>query len=209
MRDQRLDLGRYVRNPFNKKGDIGKRLDFHALFKENARSGRYPWNPDRFDTSDLLKRQQTRKLKLNPDLNFVGNSPFFDENQQVTSQYELFEGVGRFNRPEAYDFAEGRPLTPQRPQNQPDFNPFWVEAYRISPTLPPDQQSKNPMPRDANPDPNGFLMEMAQQQVTAQVEGDATVAGLEAGQQPTEEQKAQEVREGEELVAKTEQRKSE
>lgn len=136
MRDQRLDLGRYVRNPFNKKGDIGKRLDFHALFKENARSGRYPWNPDRFDTSDLLKRQQTRKLKLNPDLNFVGNSPFFDENQQVTSQYELFEGVGRFNRPEAYDFAEGRPLTPQRPQNQPDFNPFWVEAYRISPTLP-------------------------------------------------------------------------
>lgn len=65
------------------------------------------------------------------------------------------------------------------------------------------------MPRDANPDPNGFLMEMAQQQVTAQVEGDATVAGLEAGQQPTEEQKAQEVREGEELVAKTEQRKSE
>ena len=135
MRDQRLDLGRYVRNPFNKRGDIGKQLDFHDLFKEKARSGQYPWNPDRFGTADLLKRQQTRKLKLNPDLNFVGNTPFFDENQEVTPDYELFEGIGRFNRPMDYDFASGRPLTPGRPENQPDFNPYWLEAYRISPTL--------------------------------------------------------------------------
>jgi hypothetical protein len=209
MRDARLDLGRYVRNPFNKKGDIGKRLDFHALFKEKSRTGQYPWNPDRFDTVDLLKRQQTRKLKLNPDLNFVGNSPFFDGNEEVNEQYEMFDGVGRFNRPESYDFFEGRPLTNQRPQDQPDFNPYWVEAYRISPTLPPDAQSKNPMPRSANPDPNGFIMAMAQQQVQEQVTGTMNVAQLEAGEEPSKEKKKEEEREGEELVAETEERKSE
>ena len=131
MRDQRLDLGRYVRNPFNKRGDIGKQLDFNDLFQEKARSGQYPWNPNRFTTADLLKLQQTRKLKLNPDLNFVGNTPFFDANEEVTPDYELFENIGRFNRPMDYDFASGRPLTAGRPEDQPDFNPYWLEAYRI------------------------------------------------------------------------------
>ena len=27
MRDSRLDLGRYITNPFNRRGDITKRLD--------------------------------------------------------------------------------------------------------------------------------------------------------------------------------------
>ena len=209
MRDSRLDLGRYVRNPFNKKGDVGKQLDFHDLFKEKARSGQYPWNPDRFDRNDLLKRQQTRKLKLNPDLNFVGNSPFFDGNEAVNPQYELFEGVGRFNRPVDYDFASGRPVTNQRPQDQPDFNPAWLEAYRISPTLAPDRQAKNPMPRDANPDPNGFIMAMAQQQAESMASANYNVAELEGMQDPSPEKKEEEEKTGEELVKETEERKSE
>ena len=209
MRDQRLDLGRYVRNPFNKRGEIGKQLDFHDLFKEKSRSGQYPWNPDRFTTADLLKRQQTRKLKLNPDLNFVGNTPFFDENQEVTPDYELFEGIGRFNRPMDYDFASGRPLTTGRPENQPDFNPYWLEAYRISPTLSPDAQSKNPMPRDANPDPNGYIMAMAQGQVESMASADYTVAELEGKQDPSPEKVKEEEKTGEELVKETEERKSE
>ena len=123
MKDHRLDLGRYVRNPFNRQGDIKKRLDFDDLFRSRATSGDYPWNPSRFTSQDLLKRSQTRKTKLNPDLNFVGNSPFFDGNENVSSDYELFEGLGRFNRPVDYDFDEGRAVTSQRPQDQPDFNP--------------------------------------------------------------------------------------
>ena len=203
MRDQRLDLGRYIRNPFNKKGEVGKRLDFQELFKQKARVSQYPWNPDRFTQDDLLKRQQTKKLKLNPDLNFVGNSPFFDSNEEVNPSYELFDGVGRFNRPMDYDFESGRPLTAGNPRLQPDFNESWVKAYRISPTIPPNEQSKNPMPRMMNPDPNGYLMEMAQSETMSIVEGDATVAQLEAGGAPGTEA------EGEQLVAATEERKSE
>ena len=209
MRDSRLDLGRYVRNPFNKRGDIGKRLDFHDLFKEKARSGQYPWNPDRFDRSDLLKRQQTKKLKLNPDLNFVGNSPFFDENQQVTPEYELFEGVGRFNRPVDYDFGNGRALTNGRPEAQPDFNQAWVEAYRISPTIPPDRQSRNPVPRDSNPDPNGYIMAMAQDQAMSTAQGNFTIGELESQQDASPEKVKEEEKTGEELIKETEERKSE
>ena len=32
MKDSRLDLGRYITNPFNKRGDVTKRLDFDDLF---------------------------------------------------------------------------------------------------------------------------------------------------------------------------------
>ena len=42
MKDHRLDLGRYVRNPFNRQGDIKKRLDFDDLFGSRATSGDYP-----------------------------------------------------------------------------------------------------------------------------------------------------------------------
>mgnify|MGYP003315779393 CR=1 FL=1 len=55
-------------------------------------------------TLKLLKKNLNWKLILNPDLNFVGNSPFFDENpEQINADYELFEGLGRFNRPFDYD----------------------------------------------------------------------------------------------------------
>ena len=32
-RDARLDLGRYIQNPFNRRGEVSKRLDFDDLFK--------------------------------------------------------------------------------------------------------------------------------------------------------------------------------
>jgi hypothetical protein len=120
----------------------------------------------------------TRKRELNPELNFVQNSPFFDNNQEVNSQYELFEGLGRFNRPESYDFNEGRALTSQRPEDQPDFNPVWVQAYRLSPTIKPGKSAKNPMPRMKNPDPNGYLMAMAETRVDNEAEGKMSISQL-------------------------------
>ena len=201
MKDHRLDLGRYVRNPFNRQGDIKKRLDFDDLFRSKATSGDYPWNPSRFTSQDLLRRSQTRKTQLNPDLNFVGNSPFFDGNENVSSDYELFEGLGRFNRPMDYDFDEGRALTSQRPQNQPDFNPLWVEAYEMSPTVKPGQSAKNPMPRLRNPDPNGFLMAQAENRAEAEAEDKRSIAQLLDEEEPQSKKKEKkEEREGEETA---------
>lgn len=176
-RDARLDLGRYVRNPFNRQGDIPKRLDFDELFRSKPSSGEYPWNPSRFTSQDLTKRAMTRKPTLNPSLNFVGNAPFFDGNTEVTPEYELFDGLGRFRRPD-YDFNEGRALTSQRPQDQPDFNPQWVEAYNISPTVNPGKRAKNPMPRTRNPDPNGYLMALAEKRAENEVEDKPSIAQL-------------------------------
>ena len=195
MKDSRLDLGRYISNPFNKRGQMPKRLDFDDLFSSKASEGQYPWNPSRFGPKDLLKRSQTRKMNLNPDLNFVGNSPFFDGNpDKPTQDYELFEGLGRFNRPFDYDFEEGRALTKQRPQDQPDFNPEWKEAYDFSPTLSPEKSARNPMPRMANPDPNGYLMQVAESDVENEFEGNKSVSQLLSGgeqrlKKVTEEQK--------------------
>ena len=201
MKDHRLDLGRYVRNPFNRQGDIKKRLDFDDLFRSKATSGDYPWNPSRFTSQDLLRRSQTRKTQLNPDLNFVGNSPFFDGNEDVSSDYELFEGLGRFNRPMDYDFDEGRALTSQRPQNQPDFNPLWVEAYEMSPTVKPGQSAKNPMPRLRNPDPNGYLMAQAEKRVEDEMEDKRSIAQLLEEEEPQSKKKEKkEEREGEETA---------
>ena len=177
-KDARLDLGRYIQNPFNRRGQIPKRLDFDDLFRAKPETGDYPWNPSRFNERDLLKRSMTRKVTLNPDLNFVGNSPFFDENEDVQEGYELFEGLGRFNRPSDYDFNEGRARTEQRPQNQPDFNAEWMEAYKISPTLNPGKMAKNPMPRLRNPDPNGYLMAMAERRAENEVEDKPSIAQL-------------------------------
>ena len=69
-RDARLDLGRYIQNPFNRRGEISKRLDFDDLFRAKPTSGDYPWNPSRFNEQDLIKRSMSRKVTLNPDLNF-------------------------------------------------------------------------------------------------------------------------------------------
>lgn len=193
-RDARLDLGRYIQNPFNRRGEISKRLDFDDLFQSKANSGDYPWNPSKFNERDLLKRAMTRKVTLNPDLNFVGNTPFFDDNAEVTPQYELFEGLGRFNRPEDYDFDEGRARTTQRPQDQPDFNQDWIESYKLSPTLKPGKAARNPMPRLRNPDPNGYLMAGAEKRAENEIEDKPSIAQLldRQGLIKTEQKQAEE-----------------
>lgn len=200
MKDARLDLGRYIQNPFNRRGEIAKRLDFDDLFRAKPETGDYPWNPSRFNERDLIKRSMTRKVTLNPDLNFVGNTPFFDDNDPNAS-YELFEGLGRFNRPEDYDFDEGRARTEQRPQQQPDFNPEWIEAYKLSPTLNPGKSAKNPMPRMRNPDPNGYLMAAAERRAENEFEDKPSIAQLldRQGVIKAQEKKTEE-REGEETV---------
>ena len=207
-KDARLDLGRYVSNPFNKRGQIPKRLDFNDLFVSKAKEGDYPWNPSRFNERDLLKRAQTRKMTLNPELNFVGNSPFFDADteQMSPNKYEMFEGLGRFDRPFDYDFDEGRARTQQRPQTQPDFNPEWMEAYKMSPTLNPGKMSKNPMPRMVNPDPNGYLMAMAEQRAKSEMEDDPDISDLlkRGGKVASEQKKAIEEKEGQETADKVE-----
>ena len=200
MKDARLDLGRYIQNPFNRRGEIAKRLDFDDLFRAKPETGDYPWNPSRFNERDLIKRSMTRKVTLNPDLNFVGNTPFFDDNDPNVS-YELFEGLGRFNRPADYDFDEGRARTEQRPQQQPDFNPEWIEAYKLSPTLNPGKSAKNPMPRMRNPDPNGYLMAAAERRAENEFEDKPSIAQLldRQGVIKAQEKKTEE-REGEETV---------
>ena len=43
-RDHRLDLGRYVSNPFDKRGKQLKKLNFNDLFSSKPEGGEYPWN---------------------------------------------------------------------------------------------------------------------------------------------------------------------
>lgn len=209
MKDARLELGRYITNPFDKQGRIPKQLNFRELFRDNeaTRAGAAPWVPSRYTETDILKAIQNRKVVHNPSLNFVPNSPFWDEkNELQPNQYEMFEGLGRFNRPEDYDFDEGRARTRNRPQSQPDFDPQWIEAYNISPTVNPGKRAKNPMPRMRNPDPNGFLMSMAEQRVENEIEGNVSVAQLLENKKlnPTVERTGeQEVRSEEQTPAPT------
>lgn len=167
-KDSRLDLGRYIdytKDPFVKK----KQLNFDELFDSPAAAGQYPWNPSRFTQSDLLRKMMTRKLSLNPGLNFVGDT---------AEQYEVFAGMPNFDRTSEYDFKNGRPLTVQRPESQPGFNPLWPETYRLSPTLPAEKKTKNPMPRMSDPDPRGYLMAAATKQVDSEEQGKTSVSEL-------------------------------
>jgi len=165
-KDHRLALDRYIRDDtFRKK----KVLNFDELFLSPASSGQYPWNPSRFTQADLLRKMMTRKLSLNPGLNFVGDTP---------DQYEVFAGLPNFNRVAEYSFTEGRALTAQRPEEQPGYNPLWADSYRLSPTIPPEKKIKNPMPRAADPDPRGFLMSSAVNQVKNEDQGKTSVADL-------------------------------
>jgi len=197
MKDQRLELNRYISNPFDNKGRIASQLNFRELFrnKYDTETGGSPWVPSRYTSEDLLKAVQNRKVTLNPRLNFVPNSPFWDtENQLPPEDYEMFAGLGRFKRSD-YDFENGRALTKARPQEQPDFKDEWVEAYKLSPTVNPGKRAKNPMPRMANPDPNGFIMSMAENRAENEVEGNVSVAQLLANKKlnPTEERVGNEV----------------
>ena len=198
MKDQRLELNRYISNPFDNKGRIASQLNFRELFrnKYDTETGGSPWVPSRYTSEDLLKAVQNRKVTLNPRLNFVPNSPFWDtDNQLPPEQYEMFAGLGRFNRPTDYDFENGRALTKTRPQQQPDFRDEWVEAYKLSPTVNPGKRAKNPMPRMANPDPNGFIMSLAENRAESEAEGKVSVAQLLVDRKlnPTEERVGNEV----------------
>ena len=202
-RDDRLELGRYLNNPFNDGVRIASKLNFRDLFESKPSTGAPPWTPSRFKAEHLTNALQTKKATLNPRLRFVGNSPFFDdENQLDPKDYELFEGLGRFDRPEAYDFNEGRALTRNRPQNQPDFNPEWIDAYNVSPTVNPGKRAKNPMPRMKNPDPNGYLMSVAENRVESEAEDKVSVAQL---LQRKDLNVRSEENEGEETVTQVEQ----
>lgn len=167
-KDYRLDLGRYVdytKDVFAKK----RKLNFDDLFASKASTGAAPWMPSRFESTDLLRKIQTRKLKLNPSLNFVGETP---------EEYEVFANIGRFVRKESYDFNNGRPLTRLRPEEQPGYSDIWMQAYNLSPTLEPDDRVENPMPRMANPDPKGYIMASAEQRAKNELEGNKSVAQL-------------------------------
>jgi hypothetical protein len=167
-KDHRLALDRYIdftKDPFREK----RQVNFNDSFSSKPSSGKAPWMPSRFTEEDLLRRVQTRKLQLNPTLNFVGNTP---------EEYEVFANIGRFTRKEGYNFEEGRPNTTLRPEEQPGFSPVWVEAYRISPTVKPNKRASNPMPRVANPDPKGYMMAAAEERALKEVEGDKSVAQL-------------------------------
>jgi hypothetical protein len=167
-KDHRLALDRYInyaQDPFIKQ----RKLNFDDSFLSKASSGTAPWTPSRFDESDLLRRIQTRKLQLNPTLNFVGDTP---------EEYEVFAHIGRFTRKEGYDFSEGRAKTALRPEDQPGFSPIWVEAYRISPTVKPEKRASNPMPRMSNPDPKGYMMAAAEKRAENEVKGSKSVAQL-------------------------------
>lgn len=164
-RDHRLNLGRYITSPFETK----VKLNFHQLFAAKPEVGDAPWVPSRLSSADLLNKLQTRKLKLNPNLNFVGND---------SVEYQMFAGLGHFNRERDYDFQSGRPRTEQNPRQQPDFTDMWVDAYNLSPTLNPEKKAKNPMPRAANPDPKGFIMAQAESRVESEAEGNVSVAQL-------------------------------
>jgi len=167
-KDHRLALDRYIdytKDPFVKK----RKVDFNDSFAAKPSTGASPWMPSRFEQTDLLRRIQTRKLSLNPSLNFVGDNP---------EQYEVFANIGRFVRNESYDFNEGRPLTSLRPEEQPGFSSIWMEAYRISPTINPDKRASNPMPRVKNPDPKGYMMAEAEKRALNEVEDNKSVAQL-------------------------------
>jgi len=169
--DDRLDLNKYigaVKDPKNKT-----KTTFSDQFRVDANSGiggQYPWDPGRFNTSDILNRVQARKRTLNAHLGSV------DPDAPLEAQ--LFVGLGRFVRHTDYDFKTGQPNTEHKPQENPDFNPIWLDAYKISPTIPPGKRAKNPMPKASNPDPHGYIMQMAQSQAEDTVDPQPSVAGL-------------------------------
>lgn len=179
MKDDRLDLGRYIQNPFNRQGSVARQLNFRDLFEAKPSTGDPPWTPSRFTADHLTRSIQARKETLNPRLRFTPNTPFFDDNNELPSEkYVMFEGLGRFDRPTSYDFDEGRALTQNRPQKQPDYDPEWIQAYNISPTLNPAKRIKNPMPRLRNPDPNGYLMQMAEKRAEGEASDSPSIAQL-------------------------------
>lgn len=199
-RDHRLNLGRYISNPFNEAGQQIKKLDFHDLFRSKPSTGEYPWNPSRFDKNDLTRRMKTRKVLYNPGLGHIDNERRETPEHGPTQNFEVFKGLGRFNRNTDYDFMEGRGRTRVRPQEQPDFDPIWMEAYDLSPTIPAGERADNPMPSMANPDPKGYIMAEGERIAKKEMEGDKSVAQLLSEGKTDKKEEKKEEREGEKFV---------
>lgn len=168
-------------NPSDYIDDVGKsflkqkKIDYSDSFQAKASDGEPPFNINRFGARELKNKLVTKKLALNPRLNFVGNQP---------EQYEVFAGLGRFDteRSELFDFDLGRARTKMNFTSSPDFKDNWVDAYRLSPTINPEDKVSNPIPRLRNPDPKGFLMAAAENRVESEVEDKQTVASLLSGE---------------------------
>lgn len=188
--DRRLtDPSKYIDN-VGSSFRTQKKINYAEAFQAKIADGDPPFNINRFGVQELTNKLVTRKLKLNPRLNFVGDQP---------EQYELFGGLGRFDteRKDLYSFEDGKPNTPGNFTLSPDFKDVWVEAYRLSPTIDPGKKVSNPMPRLRNPDPRGYLMAAAERQVENEAEDKVSVATLLSGEsgfkkneETTEEEKS-------------------
>jgi len=168
--DDRVDPSKYISfAPDNNKikTTFG---DQYRTDPKTALGGQYPWDPGRFNREDILNRVQARKRTLNPQLGVVDPA--------APLENQLFIGLGRFTRHDNYDFKTGQPITENKPQNNPDYNPVWLEAYKISPTIPPGKRFKNPMPSASNPDPHGYIMQMGEDQAKNTVSPLPSVASL-------------------------------
>jgi hypothetical protein len=162
-------------------GEVGrsfikqKKINYSDAFQAKASEGEPPFNINRFGARELNNKLVTRKLSLNPRLNFVGDQP---------EQYEVFAGLGRFDndRKELFDFDLGRARTKMNFTSAPDFKQNWVDAYRLSPTIKPEDKISNPIPRLRNPDPKGYLMAAAEDRVENEMEGNVSVASLLSGE---------------------------
>jgi hypothetical protein len=184
-RDSRLS------NPSDYIDEVGqsflkqKKVDYSDSFQAKSSDGEPPFNINRFGARELSNKLVTRKLALNPRLNFVGNQP---------EEYEVFAGLGRFDteRPELFDFDLGRAKTKMNFTSAPDFKGEWVDAYRLSPTIKPDDKISNPIPRLRNPDPKGYLMAAAENRVESEAEGKVSVASLLSGESGFDKKKEEE-----------------
>jgi hypothetical protein len=181
-RDSRLN------DPNAHIGEVGqsfikqKKIDYADSFQAKASEGEAPFNINRFGARELTNKLVTKKLSLNPRLNFVGDQP---------EQYEVFAGLGRFDaeRAELFDFALGRANTKMNFTSSPDFNETWVDAYRLSPTIKPGDKVKSKIPSARNPDPNNYLMAAAESRVENEAEGNVSVATLLSGESGFEKKK--------------------
>ena len=162
-----------------------KKIDYSDSFQAKASEGEPPFNINRFGARELNNKLVTRKLSLNPRLNFVGNQP---------EQYEVFAGLGRFDteRAELFDFDLGRANTKMNFTSSPDFKETWVDAYRLSPTIKLSDKVKSRIPSRGNPDPNNYFMAAAQDRVENEMEGNVSVASLLSGKSGFEKKEEEE-----------------
>lgn len=143
-------------------------IDYADSFKK--KSTEPPFTINRFDSSDLRRKVQAKKPKLNPRLSFIT-----EDNAQ---EFELFTGVGRFDsqKQDLYSFENGRPNTKENFTQYPDYKPVWADLYFASPTV--EKRSKNPMPSVRDPDPQGIIMSRAEAKAEKTFEDELSVAQL-------------------------------